>query len=147
MLRGKVSLHDIVDVEAFVIMSVKRSGCNAPSEYWDELVAEGICLLYTMAKNYKPKLEGYETEGCFSGYAIMWLPKQIKQAWHKSQEHHLHVTDKETGKREWKYKLTPASYELAIKSRHYLQDSRKEVRMRQMKDFMEVPEYDGQGYE
>jgi hypothetical protein len=139
MLTSKVSLHDIIDVEAFVIMCVKRSGSNAPVEYWDDLVAEGICLLYVMARNYKPRLNGYDKDGCFSGYAVKWLPKQIKQAWHKSQEHHLHATDPETGKRGWTFRLTPVSYEVAVKGSNDEGGSQQEVRMKQIKDFMEVP--------
>jgi hypothetical protein len=141
MLHNRVSLFDIYDVEAFVIACVKRSGTNAPREYWDDLVAEGICLLYQMAKNYKPQMDGYETAGKFSGYAIMWLPKQIKQAWHRSQEHHVHVTDKETRKREWRYRLAPISYEIAVVTRNEEHDSRQEVSMLQPHQFIDVPEH------
>lgn len=138
MLRRRVSLHDVNDVEAFVVACIKRSGANAPPEDWEELIAEGILLLYTMANNYKPRLEGYAKDGCFSGYAIKWLPKQIHQAWHKSQEHHLYVKDKETGKRGWVYRITPVSYEVAVLDVTGT-GSHQEVKMVGINQFVEVP--------
>lgn len=129
MIGRRVSLHDIDDVEAFVVMCVKRSGCDAPTEYWDDLICEGVVLLYRMAGNYKPQMEGYETEGRFSGYAVKWLPKQIRQAWHKSQEHHLYVKD-ENGKRGWTFRVAPVSYE----------EVSQEVKMLTINEWFEVPQ-------
>lgn len=142
MLSNKVSLYDIKDVEGFVIACVKRSGSNAPPEYWDDLIAEGICLLYQMAKNYKPKMNGYDQAGKFSGYAIMWLPKQISQFWHRSQEHHLLAKDPETGKREWTYRLSPVSYEVVASETTSMGTSRQEVTMLRVHQFVEVPTHE-----
>lgn len=85
----KVTLHDIDDVHGFVYACMKRSGARPRPDEVEDLVAEGVCLLYVMAKNYKPRLNGYSADGRFSGYAIAWLPKQIKEAWHRSRPEHL----------------------------------------------------------
>jgi hypothetical protein len=107
----QVSLHDIDNVEAFVVMCVKRSGAQPTNEEWPDLVAEGICLLYAMAGNYIHHMEGYSQAGKFSGYALNYLPKKIKEAWHRGHEEHLQVTEKETGKRRWKYCKKRVSYD------------------------------------
>lgn len=135
MLGRKIALHDIKDVEAFVIMCLKRSGCGAPPEHWDDLICEGIVLLYRMAGNYKPRMNGHEVDGRFSGYAVMWLPKQINQAWHKSQAHHLYAKD-DDGNRGWTYRLAPVSYEL-------IAEEAEEMKMLTMNEWVEVPQIKG----
>lgn len=135
VLSAKVSLHDVEDVEAFVIMCIKRSGCNAPSSAWDDLICEGICLLYKMASNYKPRLDGYTQDGRFSGYAVKWLPKQILKAWHTSHEHHLYTKDPITKKRGWTYRLAPVSFEMINNG----DQTNQEVRMHTMKHWIDIP--------
>jgi hypothetical protein len=142
IVHRKIALRDIKDVEAFVIACVKRAGTGAPPMYWEDLVSEGITLLYAMERNYKYQLDGYAVEGRFSGYAIKWLPKQINQAWHKSQEHHLYLTDPGDGKRKWTYRISPVSYEVAVLSGDLESESMQEVRMLGINQFVEVPVYE-----
>jgi alkylated DNA nucleotide flippase Atl1 len=82
----KTSLRDILDVEAFVIDCIKRSGAPVQPHEYEDLVAEGICILYAMERKYIPKMAGYTQEGRFSGYAIKWMPRKMKEAWHRMHE-------------------------------------------------------------
>lgn len=141
-MHRKITLRDIADVEAFVIACVKRAGTGAPPMYWEDLVSEGIALLYAMERNYKDQLDGYDQAGRFSGYAIKWLPKQINQAWHKSQEHHLYLTDPEDGRRKWTYRIAPVSYEYAVLTADSESESMQEVRMLGINHFVDVPVYE-----
>lgn len=140
MLSRKVSLKDVDDVEAFVITCVKRSGCNAPSDRWEELIAEGILLLYVMAENYQDQMPGYEVAGRFSGYAIKWLPRQIGQYWHKSQENHLYVKDPETKRRGWTYRQGPVSWEALMSDDR--EHSSHERHVLPMSQWFDVPQMD-----
>jgi hypothetical protein len=85
-LLPKTSLRDIQDVEGFVINCIKRSGAPVQPHEYEDLVAEGLCILYAMERKYIPKMTGYTKEGRFSGYAIKWMPRKMKEAWHKMHE-------------------------------------------------------------
>lgn len=98
--KEPVALHDIDNVHAFVYACMKRSGARPRPEEVEDLHAEGVCLLYVMARNYKEHIDGYAVAGRFSGYAIAWLPKQIKEAWHRGRPEHLRSVNAE-GKKEY----------------------------------------------
>jgi hypothetical protein len=142
MLSRKVSLHDIEDVEAFVIMCVKRSG--TPREQWEDMVCEGLCLIYAMAGNYKAQLEGYASKGRFSGYAIKWLPKQISQAYHRNCEHHLYLTDPTSKQRGWVRLAKPVSYSWLSENGVGNDESRFERRIRPL-SMWETPPKESSG--
>lgn len=109
MLRQRVSLRDIVDVEAFVIMCIKRSGAPVRPPEYEDLVAEGIVILYAMEQKYIPKMDGYEKEGRFSGYAVKWMPRKMKEAWRRSREDVQSTTV--DGKRRLRFYAHAVSYD------------------------------------
>jgi hypothetical protein len=109
LLPTTVQLHDIDDVEGFVCATIERSGIQAPEHEKEELVADGICILYGLAAKFEPHREGYEQAGRFSGFAAQFLPRRLGDAWHSRHPEHVRVVNSETGKREWKYRETPIS--------------------------------------
>lgn len=113
MLRTQVSLHDILDVEAFVVMCIKRSGAQVKPSEFEDMIAEGICILYAMSERYNPHMEGYVRPGRFSGYAVKYLPRKMKEAWHRSHEEHLHRTQPD-GRRRYEYYAKPMCYEPSV---------------------------------
>lgn len=109
MLPTTVQLHDIDDVEGFVCATIERAGLGAvePAEK-EELVGEGLAILYALAEKYEPHRPGYEQAGRFSGYAAQFLPRRLGDAWHSRHPEHTRVTGPD-GKREWVYREKPAS--------------------------------------
>lgn len=102
MLRKKVSIYDILDCEAFVIMCIKRSGAQVQPNEYEDMVAEGLCILISMSQRYEPHRPGYAQPGRFSGYAIKYLPRKMKEAWHRAHEEHLQRTQAD-GRRRYEY--------------------------------------------
>lgn len=96
MLGRQCSIYDVEDIEAFVIMCIKRSGVKPMSHEWEDLVAEGIALLWAMSNNYKVGV------GCFSGYAVKYMPRKIRESYNRGSEHALHRTQ-DDGTRKWEY--------------------------------------------
>jgi hypothetical protein len=101
-LAHPTSLGDIDDVEAFVQATLNASGIEFQPDEREDLVAEGICVLYTLWATFEPHREGYAQPGRFSGWAAWALPKKLSNAWHKGRPEHRYVTSKE-GKREWRF--------------------------------------------
>lgn len=115
MLPTTVQLHDIDDVEGFVCATIERAGLGGvPDHEKEELVADGICILYTLAERFEPHRPGYEQAGRFSGYAAQFLPRRLGDAWHSRHAEHVRVVNKDTGKREWVYRETPISLDLFL---------------------------------
>jgi hypothetical protein len=106
VLAAPVALHDVKDVEAFVRATIRRSGIQLGLEEREELVAEGICILFELARRYVPK----PPAGRFSGYAAQFLPRRLGDAWHASHPEHRYVTTT-TGKRTWHYEPSPISFD------------------------------------
>jgi hypothetical protein len=97
---------DVANVEAFVQKTIDRSGIVYSAAEREELLAEGLTILYELAERYKPMpaRPGIDKQaGRFSGYAAMFLPRRLGDFWHKSHPNHRYVTDPETGKRGWVY--------------------------------------------
>lgn len=108
-----IQLHDIDDVEGFVIGCLNRSGIQSTPDEREDLVAEGICILYELANRYEPKRAGHSKAGRFSGFAAQFLPRRLGDAWHAKNPHHFRAPD-ETGKRKWQYLEPPVSLDRLI---------------------------------
>lgn len=110
ILGRQESLRDIDDVEAFVIMCIKRSGAKPGREEFVDLMCEGFALLYKMDGDYVDQKDGYVKAGKFSGYALAYLPKKLKEAWHRSQEEHLQRLQPD-GTRKWEFHKRAISWD------------------------------------
>lgn len=111
-----LQLHDIDDVEGFVIGCLNRSGIQSSPDEREDLIAEGICILYELARRYEPKREGHTKAGRFSGFAAQFLPRRLGDAWHAKNPHHFRAPD-ETGKRRWQYLEQPVSLDTLLNER------------------------------
>ncbi len=111
MLAEKVPLHDIKDVEGFVrgtIHTAQRRGMRISLDEREELVCEGLAILYQLAEIYEPHRDGYTKAGTFAGFAAMYLPRRLGDAWHAAHPEHRYVTGLD-GKRIWEYDPPPTS--------------------------------------
>lgn len=99
-----IVLLDIGNCEAFVQRTIDRSAITyGPSER-EELLSEGLTQLYELAGKYNPGVGGRDaTNSRFSGYAAMFLPRRLGDAWHKMHPEHRYITNPTTGKRGWYY--------------------------------------------
>lgn len=105
-----VCFRDVRDPAAFVQGTINRF-CRATAsrgpivlsqDERDELHAEGLAILCKLAQEFEPHRDGYEQEGRFSGYAAMYLPRKLGDAWHRLHpEHTLRVQPE--GGRKWTY--------------------------------------------
>lgn len=109
----RVSLYDIDDVEAFIVMCIKRSGAPVKTYEYEDIKAEAICILYGMASKFIPQMEGYSQPGRFSGYAIKYMPRKIREAWHRIHEE-AQLKTMPDGKREYVYYKQAVSYDRII---------------------------------
>lgn len=111
MLATHVKLHDIADIEGFVCKTIEKSGLRPHLEESEreELIADGICILYELAERYEPHRAGYATSGRFSGYAAQFLPRRLGDTWHAKHPEHRRIADEATGKRRWHYHDKPLS--------------------------------------
>lgn len=101
MLATSVALMDIADVEGFVAATLKRSGIRFTPDEHEDLMAEGLAILYQLAQQWQPRMPGHQQDGRFSGYAAMMLPKRLTDAWHKMHREHTRL--RSPGKRQWVY--------------------------------------------
>lgn len=93
MLRARCRcLHDIRDPHAFVHATIRRARLVLTQDELDELAAAGMAILYQLAARYKPHIAGHDREGRFSGYAAMYLPRKLGDAWHAMHPEHHHAT-------------------------------------------------------
>lgn len=109
MLPTTVRLHDIDDVEGFVCATIERSRIQPTEQEKEELIQDGLCILYALAEKFEPHREGYAQAGRFSGFAAQFLPRRLGDAWHSRHPEHVRVVNPDTGKREWKYRESPIS--------------------------------------
>jgi DNA-directed RNA polymerase specialized sigma24 family protein len=99
---------DIEDPEGFVKSFMPK--VRLTPERREELFCEGMGILTKMRNDYRPGHGGGDpATSCFSGYAASYLPRKIRDAWHRLEGHTL--TTGEKGKREWEYHDTPSSLE------------------------------------
>lgn len=85
--------------------TIDASGINYSPDEREELLAEGLVILFELARRYKPLQPRHagEKAGRFSGYAAMFLPRRLGDAWHRWHPEHRYVTDPTTGRRRWHY--------------------------------------------
>ena len=76
----------------------------------EELVLEGIAIMYSLKQKYEPRRGDHAQGGWFSGYAAYFLPKKLGEAWHRLHENHRYVTQPD-GKRKWVYLKESSSLE------------------------------------
>lgn len=91
LIPNRVKVWNIEDIEGFVNDCIAKLPQlkKMDQQERDEITSEGIAILFDLAKKYKPKMEGYEKEGTFSGYAGMYLPMKILTAWYKMHPEHV----------------------------------------------------------
>lgn len=82
------SLYDVDDIESFVAASLTRSHIIYNRDEHDELIAEGITILYELAARYQPHMPGYQHPGRFSGYAAALLPRRMQDAYYRLHPEH-----------------------------------------------------------
>lgn len=119
LIGESVAILDVANAEAFVQRCIDKSTIRYDSSEREELLAEGLTILYELAGKYKPlpMRPGIDKKaGRFSGYAAMFLPRRLGDAWHKSHPEHLYITDPESGKRGWHYGAGPLSLDSLTES-------------------------------
>lgn len=108
-LATTLALYDVDDAEGFVAATIKRANLNIGRDEHEELMLEGLALLVDLARRFQPRLGDHQQDGRFSGYAAMYLPRRLGDAWHRMHPEHRYVTNRASGKREWHYDLAPVS--------------------------------------
>jgi hypothetical protein len=101
-LAHPTSLGDITDVEAFVNGTLNASGIEFQPHEREDLVAEGLAILYQLHAKFDPHRPGYARPGRFSGFAAMFLPRKLGDSWHRNRPEHRYVTGPD-GHREWRF--------------------------------------------
>jgi hypothetical protein len=101
-LPAVVALEDIADVEGFVNATLNASGIEFQPDERDELVCEGLAILYALHQRFERRRAGYTQDGRFSGFAAMYLPRKLGDAWHRGRPEHRYVTGPD-GKRSWAF--------------------------------------------
>lgn len=110
MLATTVAVHDIDDAEGFVAATIRRSGIQLSEDEREELLAEGIRILFELSQRFEPRRGNHAQDGRFSGFAAQFLPRKLGDAWHRWNPDHRYVTG-EDGKRTWVYYPKPVSIE------------------------------------
>jgi hypothetical protein len=116
--RDEINFRDVRDPSAFVHATIirwqrptsTRGAIVLSDDEYEELHAEGMAIMCRLARDYKPHMAGYEHAGRFSGYAAMYLPRKLGDAWHRMHEEHQLVTQPD-GSRAWDYRDKPVSIE------------------------------------
>lgn len=109
MIATTVALRDIADAEGFVAATIHRSGVILrDSQEREDLMAEGLAILCELAQRYEPHRAGYTNDGSFAGYASMFLPKRMQDAYRAGRPHTTRV-DIDTGQRRTEYLGSPMS--------------------------------------
>ncbi len=114
VLSTPVALHDIRDVNMFVRNALDKAPVTLGTQEFEELVAEGLAILYELAKEYEPHRAGYERAGSFAGYASVFLSHRLTDAWHRSHAEHRYITvteDDGTQRRAWEYLKRTVSFD------------------------------------
>ena len=118
------SVLDVGDPDSFVRSCIKRSRIKPENpDTYEELVCEGIAILFELADKYDPERDGgIDPELCegtdgvasFAGYAWYLLPLRLVNAWHRMHPNHVLTTvtaEDGSKKRVWVYYDEPASIE------------------------------------
>jgi hypothetical protein len=106
LLLHPTRIFDVANAEAFVERTIQASGISYRADEREELLAEGLVILLELAERYRPlpARPGIDKQaGRFSGYAAMFLPRRLGDAWHRWHPEHRYITDPATGRRRWHY--------------------------------------------
>lgn len=110
MLTQPVAILDIRDAEGFVQATInrwqhptrERGRIELSDIEREELAAEGMAILCKLRQQFNPHMDGYAQAGRFSGYAAMYLPRKLGDAWHRMHDEHQLRTQPDGGRR-WHY--------------------------------------------
>lgn len=102
MVASAIALRDVHDVYGFAAATLRRTGLAVAPDERDDLVAEGVVLLYDLERSFEPHREGYAQAGSFAGFAARYLPKRMRDVWHQRHEEHSYATE-DDGTRRWRY--------------------------------------------
>lgn len=117
MLPTTVQLHDIDDVEGFVCGTIEKAGLGGvPAHEKEELILDGLRIIYELERRFEPHRPGYAQPGRFSGFAAQFLPRRLGDAWHSRHPEHVRVVNPATGKREWRYREKPISLDHLLRA-------------------------------
>lgn len=107
----QIALEDIDDVYGFVAHHVLRAPgvpvIHDPEEA-EELIHEGVTILFELHDRFEPHRTGYAKPGRFSGYAAWALPKRLQNAWRRMHPEHL-TRKRPDGRRTVEYGQRPLS--------------------------------------
>lgn len=95
----KVAIRDVKDAEAFVIAAIRKSGIKPRREEFEDLIGAGLVILCELSHVYKPRMNGYAKDGCFSGYASRYLPARIRDAFFEGHENITVSVDEATSRK------------------------------------------------
>jgi hypothetical protein len=126
MLASPFALRDVDDVENFVAATINRALPGLDESEFEELKLEGLAIMCELHKKFEPRREGYQQDGRFSGFAAMYLPRKLGDAWHRLHPEHRYVTDPESGRRSWIYDQAPVSLD-GIAERAMHQSGQRQV--------------------
>jgi hypothetical protein len=105
----KIQIHDVDDATAFVNASITRSRARLTVEQREDLVQEGLRLLWALSLAYEPGKNGRDpATSKFSGYAAKYLPGKLSDARHRLEGHRHAMVD---GVRQWQYDQPTVSLE------------------------------------
>src|SRR5947209_8665438 len=121
MLAESVALLDVRDVLAFVqgtleswcAATAKRGRIVLSEDERADLACEGVAIMYKLAEEFQPHMDGYDQPGRFSGYAAMFLPRKLGDAWHRMHPEHQLRTQPD-GKRRWEYRERAVSLDAIV---------------------------------
>lgn len=93
LIPQRVKIYNVEDVEGFVNDCIAKLPQlkTLDQQERDEIVSEGIAILFDLARKYKPRMDGYEKDGTFSGYLGQFLHLKILTAWYKLHPEHVQV--------------------------------------------------------
>ncbi len=108
MIATAIRLHDVNDAQAFVAANIHKSGVIISTSEREDLLAEGLTILFELASRYEPHRPGYEKAGSFAGYAAKYLPGRMRDAYHALHPEHIARRDPD-GRRVYDYGERPMS--------------------------------------
>jgi hypothetical protein len=137
-----IPLHDIDDAEGFVRANIARSKLVLTRQEREELVAEGMVIICELAMKFQPRLDGYDRDGSFAGYASSLLGRKLSDAWHRMNPSHVLRTQPD-GTRKWEYLQEHSSLDKLLDnadSDSYLEGHNDPLASaRTLGDFIDIP--------
>lgn len=140
MLATSVALHDVQDVQAFVVSTLHRTNLTLSHDEREELVLEGLGIMVKLAARYEPHRDGYDQPGSFAGYCSRYLGGKLLQAWHRLNPEHCRIRD--GGRERWLYFPRTLSYEGVMNGAGGMSvsdDDDSDQPMRHPRDWLPIP--------